>query len=208
MEKHKKVRKKLVGNNNQSSSVKSKEWNMPMIMILLATVMQSIHSQPLKQRATEEEFQQTRQDTKFYPYLSTSEPLFTTTEDPTAANIENKNLSITVETYRHNPYLRTESTVRTQTYKEYIHLIDVKMMSIQKNNAKKFLDAHRAQIQYEQQLGFKTEKIQEQSNSTEKQQEFFLHRDLLGFQQCQLVCSILKAELLTTQNQLRRKSSA
>lgn len=202
MEKHKKVRKKLVGNNNQSSSMKSKEWNMPMIMILLATVMQSIHSQPLKQRATEEEFQQTRQDTKFYPYLSTSEPLFTTTEEPTAANIENKNLSITVETYRHNPYLRTESTVRTPTYKEYIHLIDVKMMSIQKSNAKKFLDAHRAQIQYEQQLGFKAEKIQQRSNSTEKQQEFFLHKDLLGYQQCQLVCSILKAGLPATRDQL------
>ena len=75
-------------------------------------------------------------------------------------------------------------------------------MEKHKNNAKKFLDAQRAQIQYEQQLGFKIENIQQQSNSSENQQEFFLHRYLLGFQQCQLVCSILKADLPATQSQL------
>ena len=73
-----------------TSSVKSKQWNVSIIVILLTTVLQSIHSQPIKQKATEEEFKQARQNTKFYPYLSTSEPLFTTTEDPTAASIENK----------------------------------------------------------------------------------------------------------------------
>ena len=80
MEKHKKVRKKLVGNNSKTSSVKSKEWNVSIIVILLTTLLQGTHSQPVKQKATEEEFKQARQDTKFYPYLSTSEPLFTTTK--------------------------------------------------------------------------------------------------------------------------------
>ena len=208
MEKHKKVRKKLVSNNNQTSSVKSKEWNVSIIVILLTTLLQGTHSQPVKQKAPEEEFKQNRQDTKFYPYLSTSEPLFTTTEDPTAASIENKNLSITVETYKNNPYLRTETTVQTPTYREHIHLIDVKMMSIQKNNAKKFLDAHRTQIHYEQQVGFKTEKnIDQQNKTSENQQEFFLHRDHLGFQQCQLVCSILKADMPATQSQLMLAAS-
>ena len=38
-------------------------------------------------------------------------------------------------------------------------------MSIQKNNAKKFLDAHKTQIQYEQQVGFKTEKTKPQKTN-------------------------------------------
>ena len=73
------------------------------------------------------------------------------------------------------------------------------MMSIQKNNDKKFPDAHKAQIQYEQQVGFKTESHkQQQSETSEYQQEFFLHRDHFGFQQWQLVYSILKADLPAT----------
>ena len=66
-----------------------------------------------------------------------------------------KNFSITVETFKLNPYLRTETTMQTPTYKEYLHLIDVKMMSIQKNNAKKFFEPNKVQVQYEQQVGFR-----------------------------------------------------
>ena len=75
------------------------------------------------------------------------------------------------------------------------------MMSIQKHNANKFLIAHNQQVQYEQLVGFKSEKTRIELNK-ETPKEYFLHEEYLGYTDCCLVCSMRKASLPQSKQRL------
>ena len=85
----------------------------------------------------------------------------------------------------------------TPTYQEFVHLIDYKMMSIQKHNARKFLMAHNQQIQYEQQIGFKS--ATKERNTTgvfHSQGVFRVYRMLFGMLHAQSFASKVKTTIV------------
>ena len=170
------------------------------LIVLINVLGQGIHAK-LLQDSNIESNQQKEDHAQFHPLQTTQEPLFTTTDQPTLTSIRNHNLTITMETFQQNPYLRAETNMKTPTYQEFVHLIDYKMMSIQKHNAKKFLMAHNQQVQYEQQVGFKSKKTRIELNK-ETPKEYFLHEEYLGYTACCLVYSKHKASLPHSKQQL------
>ena len=65
--------------------------------------------------------------------------LFTTTKEPGMVEIQKGNFSLQLETYYKNPYIKTTVQIPTETYEEYIQIIDIKDLSVQNWNAIRFL---------------------------------------------------------------------
>ena len=141
----------------------------------------------------------------FKPVKAIGQPLFTTTSYPNSASIGNTNFSITMETNKNNPYLRTSSTMKTPSYKKFITVVDYKMMSIDQHNSKKFLQAHKVQMGYEKQMGFRST-TKTNSNSNETQWEYLVQKHKIDYQECSLVCSMMQATLPNTEDQIKQAS--
>ena len=101
---HKTKKKKRVG-NNPGGTTQGK--GMLALIVLINILGQGIHAKLPQDSPNIEANQQKEDRAQFHPIQTTQEPLFTTTDQPTLASIRNHNLTITVETFQQNPYLRS-----------------------------------------------------------------------------------------------------
>ena len=184
--------------NSRKPPDKSVIWNI--VLVIVATqLIKGMETSGINDNArTKPTFRN-----NFKPVKTVGQPLFTTTSYPNSASIGNTNFSITMETNKDNPYIRTSSTMKTPSYKKFVTVVDHKMMSIDQHNSKKFLQAHKVQMGYEKQMGFKSTTS---AKENETQWEYLVQKHKIDYQECSLVCSMMQATLPTTENQIKQAS--
>ena len=147
----------------------------------------------------------------FKPTSLPSGPLFSTTSSPSAAMISKDNFTLTLETYVANPYIRTTTSIYTPSYQITSQLIDYKSLAIDLHNANKFLDEHSKQVEYQNQLGFKSLKYTKGetpafNTNAVSPFEYFKYKTPLSFADCPLVCAMLGSNLPWTKQHVDEAS--
>ena len=130
-------------------------------------------------------------------------PLFTTTQEEAMVEIQKGNFSIQLETYYKNPYIKTTIEIPTETYEEYVQVIDIKDLSVENWNAIRFLTKENDK-QYQDHMKFKAITNEEKFFDTSKDKyEYYQYPKKLGFQDCNLACPLLEAQMPETPVQLQ-----
>ena len=104
--------------NSRKPPDKSVIWNI--VLVIVATqLIKGMETSEINDNArTKPTFRN-----NFKPVKTVGQPLFTTTSYPNSASIGNTNFSITMETNKDNPYIRTSSTMKTPSYKKFVTVV-------------------------------------------------------------------------------------
>ena len=144
--------------------------------------------------------------------IETTNPLFTSTKEPSMVEIQKGNFTIQLETNYKNPYIKTTIEVPTEVYEEFITIIDIKDISTDNYNALRFLAKQMENTELNNQLGFKSmteepdlfKHVPKQFKGQEpKKWEYAKFPKKIGYADCNIACPLMGAQLPETTKQLK-----
>ena len=145
----------------------------------------------------------------FKPVNLNTGPLFATTAEPSLTEVSSGNITLTLETFHKNPYMKTSIETQSQSYAINTQVVDISNLAISSHNALKFLNSHNQHQTYKKQLGFKSKPPSqdvlftgEETMYKRSQFEYAKYPEKVGYSDCGLVCPIMDASLPASPQQL------